>query len=240
MAKKIQLTDELSNKFSKKVRKPTPRYIECRILIVCEGERTEPNYFKSFNKRNNGVFVLDLSFAGGGINTVQVVDEAIKLKDKAERKNQPFDIVWAVFDRDSFKADKFNAAIIKASAHGVECAWSNEAFELWYLLHFEYRNTPMSRNDYQSRIEQHINASPLFKKKKAYKYKKNDEAHYDEMCKYGNIDNAIDNAEKLDAIYTDTRYATHNPKTLVYKLVRQLMGRDKAFNTIIQARMENP
>lgn len=237
MAKKIQLTDELSDKFSKKSRKPTPRCVECRILIVCEGEKTEPNYFKSFNKRNNGVFVVDLDFAGGGINTIQVVDEAIRLKGKSEKKDQPYDIVWAVFDRDSFKADKFNAAIAKANAHGVKCAWSNEAFELWYLLHFEYRNTPMSRKDYQGRIEQHINASPLFKKKKAYQYKKNDKAHYDEMCKYGNINNALDNAEKLDALYDNTRYATHNPRTLVYKLVCQLLGRDKDFNKTIQEKI---
>ncbi len=237
MAQKIILTEELSKKFSKRARMPKPRYIECRILIVCEGEKTEPKYFKSFNKKNNGVFVVDLSISGGGINTIQVVDEAIRLKEIADKKNLPYDVVWAVFDRDSFKADKFNAAITKASAYNVQCAWSNEAFELWYLLHFEYRNTPMSRKEYQGRIEYHINNSPLYKKKKAYKYKKNEESHFDDMCKFGNIENAINNAERLSKLFNDEKYATHNPNTQVFKLVRQLLGRDKEFNDFIKSRV---
>lgn len=237
MAQKITLTKELSKKFSKKARLSKPRFIECRILIVCEGEKTEPKYFKSFNKKNNGVFVVDMSIAGGGINTIQVVDEAIRLKEIADKKKMPYDVVWAVFDRDSFKAEKFNAAIIKANANNVQCAWSNEAFELWYLLHFEYRNTPMSRKEYQSRIEYHINNSPLYKKKKSYTYKKNEEAHFDEMCKYGSLEKAIDNAKKLNSLFKDEKYANHNPKTLVFKLVSQLLGRDTAFNDLIKKRV---
>lgn len=237
MAKKIQLTEQLSRKYAPKRVVHKPHFVVSRILVVCEGIKTEPNYFKSFNKKNNGVFVVELNFSGGGINTIQVVDEAIRLKEKAERKKQPYDIVWAVFDRDSFNPGKFNAAIIKAEANNIECAWSNEAFELWYLLHFEYRNTGMNRADYCGKIEQHINASPLYNKKKPYKYKKNDEAHYDEMSTYGNIERALDNAEKLDALYNDECYANHNPRTLVYKLVRLLLGRDKDFNNFIKEKM---
>lgn len=237
MAKKIQLTEQLSREFTSKRAVHKPRFVMSRILVVCEGIKTEPNYFKSFDKKNNGIFVVELDFSGGGINTIQVVDEAIRLKEKAERKKQAYDVIWAVFDRDSFDPGKFNAAIFKAKAHNIECAWSNEAFELWYLLHFEYRNTGMNRNDYCGKIEQHINASPLYKKKKPYIYKKNDPAHYDEMCTYGSIERALDNAEKLDALYNDECYANHNPRTLVYKLVRLLLGRDKKFNNFIKDKM---
>lgn len=240
MANKIKLTDALVRKFGHPTKPRTTRYIESRILIVCEGEKTEPNYFMAFDRSDNGVFVVDLSFGGGGVNTVQVVDEAIRLKTKAEQKRQPYDVVWAVFDRDSFKAVKFNSAISKAEAHGVSCAWSNEAFELWYLLHFEFRNTGMSRQEYCGCIERHINDSPLYKKKKPYKYKKNHEAHYEEMTTYGSLDIAIANAERLDGLYDDQAFANHNPRTLVYKLVRQLLGRDETFNTAMQTRLENP
>lgn len=229
MAKKLQLTEELVQKYAHKSASKVVHKIKGRILIVCEGEKTEPNYFKAFNKMDNGVFVVDLNFGGGGINTVKVVDEAIRLKAKAEKMNLPYDSVWAVFDRDSFQPKDFNDAIFRAESRGIECAWSNEAFELWYLLHFEYRNTGMSREEYKGKIEQHINASP-FSRKKNYRYKKNDEKHFEEMMKYGNMDTAIANAKRLDALYDDTRYANHNPRTWVYKLVSQLMGQDKAFN----------
>lgn len=230
MARKIKLTADLAKGFSKKRTPKRPRYIEGRILVVCEGVRTEPNYFRSFNKKHNGVFVVDMDFAGGGINTIQVVDEAIRLKMKAEKGKKPYDAVWAVFDKDSFLPGRFNAAIMKAEANGISVAWSNEAFELWYLLHFEYRNTGMSRTEYQDAIVRHINAALNYKSKKTYKYKKNDAQHYAEMTTYGDMEQAIENAKNLDTLYNDQQYAKHNPRTLVYKLVVQLLGRDKEFN----------
>lgn len=237
MARKIELTPTLANKFAAKRKNRVSRVIESRILIVCEGEKTEPNYFKALKGSNNGVFVVNLELAGGGINTIQVVDEAIRLKDKAENVQLPYDAVWAVFDRDSFVPSKFNAAIVKATAHDIQCAWSNEAFELWYLLHFEFRNTPMSRKEYSNAIEEHINHSPAYKKKKVYQYVKNSPEHYNEMKTYGNIDTAIKNAERLDALYSDSRYANHNPRTRVHKLLCQLLGMDKVFNQKIISKL---
>lgn len=70
---------------------------------------------------------------GAGANTKQVVEKAIELRDKA---TIPYDRVWAVFDKDSFPDVKFNGAIQKAISNGIDVAWSNEAFELWYLYHF--------------------------------------------------------------------------------------------------------
>lgn len=237
MAKKIELNAQLIKSFASKRKKHAPRFIESRILVVCEGEKTEPNYFKALKGSDNGVFVVNLETAGGGINTIQVVDEAIRLKDKANMAQQPYDAVWVVFDRDSFSASKFNSAITKADSHDIQCAWSNEAFELWYLLHFEYRNTPMSRKEYSDAIEHHINNSPLYKKKGRYRYVKNSSEHYYEMKTYGNIETAIKNAERLESLYSDTRYANHNPRTRVHKLLCQLLGKDKEFNKKIISKL---
>jgi hypothetical protein len=120
------------------------------FLIVCEGSKTEPNYFKSFPKEIGGV-VYDVKLGGdGGINTLGVVEKAIELRDNS---SQQYDRVWAVFDKDSFPANHFNSAIQKAKANDIHCAWSNEAFELWYLLHFHDRITAMSRTEYERAIE---------------------------------------------------------------------------------------
>ena len=88
-----------------------------------------------------------------------MVDEALRLK-KAYEKNttRPVDKLWVVFDRDSFVANDFNNAITRCAQNTpvVGCAWSNEAFELWYLLHFHYYNNAISRKDYQDLIEQNL------------------------------------------------------------------------------------
>ena len=49
-----------------------------RILIVCEGEKTEPNYFRSFQEAlPKGV--VELEIMGTGDNTLNVVNKAIEL-----------------------------------------------------------------------------------------------------------------------------------------------------------------
>lgn len=204
--------------------------VTCRILIVCEGSKTEPNYFEAFNKKRYGTVIFDLTLDGGGISTTKVVDKAIELRDKAIANHSPYDRVWAVFDKDSFSDAKFNAAIQKAAGNDIGCAWSNEAFELWYLLHFTERKTYMERTAYEKAISDEINKSPLYKGKSKYSYAKNDQSNYDIMNKYGNQSEAIKRAKALKNSYEDSRYATHNPCTTVFELVEQLLGKDEILN----------
>ncbi|MDF5732679.1 MAG: RloB family protein, partial [Rhizonema sp. PD38] len=113
-------------------RKVNIRDLGERFLIVCEGEKTEPNYFKSF--RVPGKVVIDIR--GLGNNTIGLVEEVVIIKNDAE-----YDQVWCVFDRDSFPRKDFNAALALATRENIQVAYSNEAFELWYLLHFHYYDT---------------------------------------------------------------------------------------------------
>ncbi|MFZ4580430.1 MAG: RloB family protein [Myxococcota bacterium] len=55
--------------------------------------------------------------------------------------------VWCVFDRDQH--EHFTEACNLAEGCGVQLAVSNPCFELWVLLHFEYRNTAVHRHDVQ-------------------------------------------------------------------------------------------
>ena len=131
MARVLKIDNALNKQFaSNSNKKKEDKQLITYFLIVCEGEKTEPNYFKSFPKKV-GRYIFDLEFDGGGISTLKVVEKAIELRDKSRQK---YDRVWAVFDRDSFKVNSFNSAVLKAKANNIECAWSNEAFELWYLL----------------------------------------------------------------------------------------------------------
>ena len=128
--------------------------------------------------------------------------------------------------------------IVSKESNGICCAWSNEAFELWYLYHFVNRTTGMSRSEYQKAISKAVNSSPQYKLRNAYQYAKNDIDNYRIMTQYGSMDKAILYAEAMSNQYTDQRYATHNPCTMVFRLVRQLIGKDNELNEELKRKIE--
>lgn len=222
-AKKIKINNA-SLKFRKQSQEREQKVIRCSVLIVCEGTKTEHNYFVAFAKQQ-GVIVYDIEIKGLGRGTKDVIDKAIDLKNKNN-----YDRVWAVFDKDEFPAKDFNDAIAKGQNNGIEVAWSNEAFELWYLYHFQNVTTGVSRMDYAKKISAAVNASPNYKSKNKYKYVKNDPNSYEIMTTYGSMKSALKYAEAKHLSYSGTGYADQNPCTTVYQLVRQLLGKDKELN----------
>lgn len=176
------------------------RVVRERFLIVCEGEKTERNYFECFRVPRK---VIDVH--GLGYNTVSLVKKAVDL-----RNQDSYDQVWCVFDRDSWSAQNFNEALSLAEREDIKVAYSNEAFEIWYLLHFNYHTTAIKRNDCNDKL------SELLGKK----YKKNQEDMY--ALLETNQANAIRNARKLLNQYTPRNPERDNPSTTVHELVEQL------------------
>lgn len=185
-------------------RKVDTREVKQRFLIVCEGSKTEPNYFRSFRVPKN---VVEVHVHGFGEDPSRLVRSATDLKNK---DGDDYDQIWCVFDRDSFPLENFNNAISSARSQGFSVAYSNEAFELWYILHFEYLNTGIPRKDYIRKL------SRLLGKK----YEKNSETIYDELLDRQLT--AIKNAEKLLTEYDPHVPAKDNPSTTVHLLVQEL------------------
>ncbi|MEH1882589.1 MULTISPECIES: RloB family protein [unclassified Nostoc] len=183
-------------------RKVNTREIRQRFLIVCEGAKTEPNYFRSFRVPKN---VAEIDVQGLGENPSKLVQSAKELKKQGE-----YDRVWCVFDRDSWTTEDFNNAIKNAKDQGFEVAYSNESFELWYILHFEYLNSGIPRSDYLRKL------TSLFGRT----YQKNSETIYDELFEKQSI--AIKNAENLLKQYNPQIPAKDNPSTTVHLLVKEL------------------
>lgn len=178
------------------------------ILIVCEGQRTEPNYFKSFPVVNKTVI------KGTGRNTLSLVDYAI-----SEKKKGDYDQTWCVFDEDSRTQD-FDNAIKKCSSNDIFPAYSNESFELWYVLHFEdiQSYTGLTRHQYCSKLDAHL---PTKRKKDKPKYCKNDENNYNRLLPYQ--DTAIQRAKRLESQYPiSIPFHQRKPITSVHKLVEEL------------------
>ena len=181
-------------------REVNTREIKQRFLIVCEGAKTEPNYFKSFR-----VPKVVIEIQGLGENPSKLVQSANDLKSEDD-----YDQVWCVFDRDDWTKEDFNNAISSAKKYGFKVAYSNEAFELWYVLHFEFLNTNIPRDDYIKKL-----TSLLGKK-----YHKNSNMIYDDLIE--KQDTAFRNAKKLLEQYEPSQPEQDNPSTTVHLLVEQL------------------
>lgn len=141
--------------------------------------------------------------------------------------------VRCVFDRDLKKENNnqqnFNAAIRLAIESKLNLAVSNDAFELWFLLHYEYYQSETHRSDYKTMLS--------FKTRLGEKYEKNSETMYEKLKdkEY----NAINFAKKLwsshcnlyeiddsdpNNLTVEQRIIIHNinPSTTVDQLVEKL------------------
>uniref|UniRef100_UPI0028D8CA70 RloB family protein n=1 Tax=Alloprevotella tannerae TaxID=76122 RepID=UPI0028D8CA70 len=184
-----------------------------RFLIVCEGTKTEPHYFEALIKDHTST-VREVTIEGEGRATVALVNRAQAIKQELERKNaMAFDRVWLVFDKDNF--NDFNEAIRKAKKLGFQCAWTNEAFELWYNLHFEYLDTGIERNAYIEKLQK------FFRKKMGdtnFEYEKGNPNIYRLLQQHGREDLAIRYAKKLRTLYSHSLKTIFQHKACTNKL----------------------
>lgn len=187
-------------------RRVETRSIRERILILCEGSKTEPNYFRKFSPN---VEPAELDVDGKGANTLSLVHDAIRRREAAN-KDIPYNQVWCVFDRDVFPADDFNQARKVAEANHIHVAYSNPCFELWYFLHYHFIDTAIDRYAYSLKLAEFVGR----------KYKKNDKKMYD-ILKDRQYD-AIQNAKTLMRRYYPCNPERDNPSTNVYILVEFL------------------
>lgn len=130
---------------------PATRNERSVFLIVCEGKNTEPDYFEEFIQYHRITSARIVTIGGVGDPT-RVVERAQKESEKAR-----FDQIWVIFDKDDFPPGNFDNAIRKAEAAGFSCAYSNQAFEYWLILHFEsHQGGAMHRNQYAEKINRYL------------------------------------------------------------------------------------
>jgi hypothetical protein len=133
---------------SKLIRPNNSRQAKFEIIIVCEGKRTEPEYFNAFKKELRKSLVKVTPIGGCGVPP-SVVERAIQMKQEksleARRSRDSFDKnfeVWAVFDRDAHPGNQVTDAMTMAARNGINVAYSNPCFEVWGLMHFSIYNKP--------------------------------------------------------------------------------------------------
>jgi hypothetical protein len=194
-----------------------------RILIVCEGLNTEPDYFRHF-KLYFRLTAAEIIAVGGAGETIRVVERA-----KKKNKESHFDQTWVVFDKDDFPADHFDNAVHMARAADYGIAYSNQAFEYWLLLHFEnHQGGAMHRNQYVGKLNDYLDPFDLVFDGKSNKSVS--DAFFqilmgkDEKSGKSRLDLAILRAEKGIDFHSDkSSLALAESSTTVYLLVRELL-----------------
>lgn len=200
------------------------------ILIVCEGEKTEPNYFESFRRRLLGGEGDRVVVVGVGDNTVSLVERAREIVDDRLRSDEPpFYHVWIVFDKDEFPDDRFDCAVMEIEREDAKfkanvrphwhAAWSNEAFELWYLLHFQDTlGGPIGRSDLCKALTDKFRSVLCIPEG----YRKNDPRVFGFL--EPRMPDAICRGERAFSLCGGKPPHACNPATKVFELVRQLQA----------------
>lgn len=157
------MADQLFKKNKLAVQRTTARIQKERSqtwLFVCEGTKTEPNYLASLinyanSKSQQAKIKADIH--GVGRNTESLV-ECVEdfFRYVGEFKSYPaipHEKIFVLFDKDSFKAAQFGNAINMSISKGYIPIWSNECFELWYILHFCYYTSDNGREKYFDKLD---------------------------------------------------------------------------------------
>ena len=110
-----------------------------RVLIVCEGSKTEPSYFQAL-KDQYRLSTANVEVYANGLDPSSLVNKAKSLRDDEKRRGDRYDAVYCVFDRDEHA--HFNAASNQAYSAKLKLARSWPCFEFWLLLHFTYHRRP--------------------------------------------------------------------------------------------------
>lgn len=190
-----------------------------KILIVTEGQKTEPQYFKFLISKyniNKNVKILKRSSASDPSSVLSAAKEA---QEQENNENDiGYDIIYCVFDRDQHTNFEQVKNVIEETDN-FKAIISIPCIEYWFLLHFDKSSKSFLKTGKKSPCDNCI--SEL--KKHVGDYKKNNTEIFDKLK--DKTETAIKNAE---LIITDAEsHGNYNPSTQVHILVKKLQGLKK-------------
>ncbi|MDO8445227.1 MAG: RloB family protein [Deltaproteobacteria bacterium] len=186
------------------------------VLIVCEGSKTEPNYFKglkdSLRLSSANIIIADNTT---GSDPLSVVNSAIK----EFNKDPSYDRVYCVFDKDKHTTyapaiDKIRSTRLKNNAE-LHSITSIPCFEIWLLLHYTYTTGSFCAAGNDS------NCALVLSKLKTYipDYEKGNQQIF--KIVELKLPDALSRAKRLEEFHKTS--GTDNPSTKIHKLVEDLM-----------------
>ncbi|QLB20048.1 CRISPR-associated protein [Vespertiliibacter pulmonis] len=188
-----------------------------RVLIVCEGSKTEPLYFKALREEYQ-LHTANIEICNSsGSDPISIVNHAKIRYREAKNERNSFDRVYCVFDKDQHANYKPAIKTLESLApkNTFFAITSIPCFEYWILLHFSYTTRPYVATHRKSAADSVI--SEL--KKYIPHYEKN--VNIFDMIK-GSTSFAITNAKKANE--SAQRGSTDNPSTKIVYLVEDLIN----------------
>lgn len=187
------------------------------ILIVTEGQ-TEKLYFESFPVLTSyKVEAIDLK----GQSKLKLIDSTEAIVEGALIT---YDEIWCVFDMDVKQGERefsdFDNAIMQGQHRGFKIAYSNDSFELWFYLHYNYNDIQNTRKFYYQELGKYWEMNyEKDGKKRAFC-----EEIYNRLEEDSQADQeaAIHSAEMLHTNQIKAPYHQQNPVTTVHLLVKEL------------------
>jgi hypothetical protein len=137
-------------------RRQPHRLPRLKLVVICEGEKTEPIYLKDFIRDHQSPLVEVKIIPKGGV-PVTLVNNAMKFKEMLARETRnSFDHfqIWGLLDVDEHP--NLSQAKQKAKDNEIELGISNPCFELWGLLHFCQYDAPIHRHALQRLLEEQM------------------------------------------------------------------------------------
>lgn len=192
-----------------------------RVLIVCEGTKTEPQYLRELlddlRIRPQVVRVA----RNDGVSPDRVVAHALTLYEEDVLAGDAFDRVYCLFDRD--KHTTFDAAVqrtkdLTTAGKPFVAITSTPCFEVWLLLHFGYTDQPFQAAGKKSVGDQVVSA--LKTKPGFAKYGKGQKGVYGLLK--AKLDDALAHADRLRTHRAKT--GSINPATDVDELVKAIQA----------------
>lgn len=193
-----------------------------KVLIVCEGLKTEPNYFNEIKVRYE-ISSLNIVIDGHcGSSPEFVVNHAKKLANKEEKLGSPFDRVFCVFDKDNHPGyDKALKQIRGQKSQLFQSVQSVPSFEFWLLLHFEY--TTRAYVSQKGNTVGHQVIKDLKKHPAMAHYDKGEKGIFNQL--FNQLEQAKSNAKRV--LKAAESNDTDNPSTHVHTLVEYLQNLKK-------------
>jgi len=225
------------------------------FIIYCEDDNSEPIYFRSLATERVKINAIQ-NQKSGKLNLINAIGDCVREK-RAFFSDNRYQIIeglqnhiWCVYDRDLESEQfeeipnknnlDFDMAIQTASNAGLNIAWSNDAFELWILLHFE--DVPLEAILHRNYIYERL--TEIFKTieprspeldeitNHQHFYYKNSFKRKEYFLKIvlptltQRMPEAIERAKKLELHFADRGEPFHkrNPCTLVHHLVEKILN----------------
>jgi len=141
-----------SRSFDRRPGRRPPR--KC-VLIVCEGRKTEPAYFKGFCKKlrlhSAEVRICGEECGNAPVSVVEFARQETQQRKRDAKQGRallPFESVWCVMDVEQHgKNPTLSDALQRARDGKLNTVLSNPCFEFWILLHFEDTAKPFTNCD---------------------------------------------------------------------------------------------